>query len=1237
MKTWNVFCAAAWLAATTSSARPLPAGNQLLSKVANLPISFEANLGQANPAARFLAHGQGGDLLLTRNEAWLTLQRNRAESGPGILRLKLAGANPDPKLEGLSPLPGRANYLFGQDSSQWRTNIPTFSRVKYHDVYPGIDLVFYGSGQKIEYDFIVLPGADPGTILLGFGGAEKISLDANGDLLLGTGDGSVHQHQPVVYQEVDGRRKMLAGNYVLHSAMQVGFQVADYDRSKPLIIDPVLAYSATFGGSGLNQALGVATDFQGNVYVTGVTGSRDFPTANPFQANMLGSRSAFVVKFDTNNAVVYATYLGGGALNDVTTTFTAGHGIAVDGNGNAFVTGYTTATNFPVLNAFQSVKGSSSFSARNAFVTKLNPAGNGLVYSTYLGGAGSDTATGIALNTNAEAIVTGFTSSTNFPTVNAAQPIYGGNGDAFVARLNTNGSALLYSTYLGGASYENEDLSNSGNAAPVGAVAADLDGNAYVTGLTYSTNFPVLNAFQPTNATSFYPNYSAAFVTKLAPSGSLVYSTYFGGRFGDLGRAIGVDFQGNVYFAGNSVSGHLPTTHAYQSAFGGNESFQTGDGFVAALDTTGTNLIYCTYLGGSGDDQINGIAVRPEDGAVAVTGFTDSPNFPLRAAVQPTGYQGFFKSANGAAGWSLSNAGLASGVIYSIQIDPSNPEMIYALTKNGCFKSTDGGVTWAEASRGLGSISPSVSGSPASLLAIDPQRPGTLYVGAYSGVYKTTNGAVNWTLANTGIPSFPDILSLAIDPSTPATLYAGTYFNGIYKTTNGGARWNVVTNGLNVQNIQALVVDPNNSSNVYAGAGGFTFNVSVFKSTNSGANWNLLGGGLPGGAVNLLAASSSQLYAVIGNSQENPPGSAPALKFSTNGGLNWTTLLKAAGLSFTALAVAPASSAVLTVADNGGADSLSWPDSFNAYILQFSPSLNPPNWTDVLQSRATNNGSYFIAYPMSGPQGFYRLLRTGSAPETPTLYLGTDQASGQGVLKSTDGGRNWSITGLAGDTVNALAVNPADPRQVYAGMNGGRDGFVAALSPAGQLYSCTYSGGSGLDQGNAVALVDSTSLVSVGSTASRDFPRAGATVAHAQKLARGPIDWNTAPRDPMVTESTGANDSGQATVDRHSDSPPCPQDKSVTLEVTQRSRNVLHLLHWIESSDYSAAEHAAHAFGVLPQGFTLSHVLFGGVGSSHYIDLEGVVTANVGTYSVSIIITQPKCPPWTIFLTIIVK
>ena len=1217
---WIPVCVGLLAAPVLGFAAPLPSQNHRATDYANLPVSFEANSGQAEGAVRFLAHGQSGDLLLTDSEVLLTLQNDAKETGPRQLRLKLAGANTGVKPEGLDALVGKVNYLLGNDPKSWHTDVPTFARVKYHDVYTGVDLIYYGNQQRLEYDLVVQPGADPNSIILEFAGADKISLDADGDLLLCLGAKTVRQHKPIVYQEIAGTRKMLSGNYVLHSGMQVGFEIADYDQTQPLIIDPVLAFSATFGGSGLNQGLGVALDTNDNVYVTGVTTSGDFPTVNPFQTNKLGSHSAYVVKFDTNGAVVYSTFLGGGVLNDQTTTSTSGQGIAVDGNGDAFVTGYTTATNFPVKNALQSKKAALSYSGRNAFVTELNPAGNGLIYSTYLGGTNSDTATGIALDTNGDAIITGYTTSTNFPTVHAAQPVYGGNGDAFVAKLSADGSSLVYSTFLGGSSYENNDLS-TGAATPIGAVAVDFDGNAYVTGQTYSTNFPVMNAFQPTNATAYYGSYYAAFVTKLDPSGNLVFSTYFGGKYGDTGRAIGIDFQGNVYFAGNSAFGDLPTTNAFQASFGGRGPGSTiGDGFVAALDATGTNLIYCTYLGGSGDDQVNGIAVRPEDGAVAVTGFTESQNLPLLNAVQPNGEQGLFMSANGSTTWNLSNAGLASGVINSIQIDPFNPMTVYALTANGCFKSTDGGADWTSASSGLGVVYPSTYGSPASQLAVDPLHPGTLYIGGYAGVYKTTNGAANWTLTGTGLPSSPWIQTVAVDPNVPTTLYAGTYFNGIYKSTNGAATWSVATNGLNTQNCDVLLVDPNNSSNVYAGGGDYNFTVSLYKSTNGGGNWTLLGGGLRSGAVNLLAASSSNLYSVVGNSLSYPPGSTPALQISTNGGLNWSSLLVAGGLSFTALAIAPPATPALAIASSGNNDNVSWPASFAGYVLQSTASLNPANWKNVMLSPATNNGSVVMTVPVSGPQGFYRLISTNNSYSPPTLYLGTDQASGQGVLKSTDGGINWNATGPAGDTINALAVNPAFPTTVYAGLNGGRDAFVASLTPSGQLYSSTYLGGSGADQGNAIA-IDFDKAFVTGATVSSDFP----TFPQLPKLA---IQSINKPISAKLEKGVSGSDS-----DSNKDFlfgailwgvMPCPEDQVETYPMKVGE----YFEATIRTDDDRHGEDVYGPFGTLPPGINEDPYVQNDPNINHYVRIRGVAN-KAGNYSVTFSFYFQSCH-WTL-------
>ena len=487
---------------------------RIVETYGKLPLSFEANQGQTDRRVKFISRGPGYTLFLNSTEAVLSLsspqssQRAQrmtpnflsASSAPSavndpnpqstVLRMKLVGANPHPEVVGLEELPGKSNYFIGNDPAKWRTNVPTYARVQYKDVYPGVDLVYYGNQRQLEYDLIVAPGADPGAITLSFEGVERLRIDAQGDLVLDTSGGEIRQHKPLVYQEVDGVQREISGAYVLNGGRQVGFEVAAYDASKPLIIDPVLSYSTYLGGSRSDAGFGIAVDASGNAYVTGFTGSTDFPTASPLQPAFGGGPSfgdAFVTKVSASgNALVYSTYLGGSDDE-------FGEHIAVDASGNAYVTGLTDSTNFPTASPFQAAFGGN----RDAFVTKLNAAGNTLVYSTYLGGSADDDSRGIAVDAAGNAYLAGFTGSPNFPTASPIQPANAGGTDAFVTKLNAAGNALVYSTYLGG--------TESGRG-----IAVDASGNAYVTGQTNSTNFPTVNPFQATKAGS-----SDAFVAKI--------------------------------------------------------------------------------------------------------------------------------------------------------------------------------------------------------------------------------------------------------------------------------------------------------------------------------------------------------------------------------------------------------------------------------------------------------------------------------------------------------------------------------------------------------------------------------------------------------------------------------------------------------------------------------------------------------------------------------------------------
>jgi hypothetical protein len=585
--------------------------SRLSEAYGKLPLSFEVNQGQTVPQVKFLSRGNGYNLFLTSNEAVLVLNKVIAGRQSDVLKIRLTGANLEPQVTGEGELPGKSNYLLGSDPQQWRTNIVNYTKVKYDDVYPGIDMVYYGNGRQLEYDFVVAAGADPSSIKLSVDGARKMRLDERGDLVLSIGGGEIRQAKPFVYQEVNGVKKEVAGQYVLCGKRQVGFKVAAYDKTKSLVIDPVLSYSTYLGGSGADMARGIAVDRFGKAYVTGQTASLNFPTtAGAAQTAFGGGQDVFVTKLnEAGSALVYSTYLGG--LN-----VEAGQGIDVDADGNAYVTGRTLSTDFPTTaGAFQPVFGGGG---QDAFVTKLNPTGSGLVYSTYVGGLDVDISLGIAVGRFGNAYVTGSTESTNFPvTAGAVQPVFGGGiQDAFVTKLNETGSALAYSTYLGGSSVDS------------GLSIAARFGSAYVTGSTLSSNFPVTaGAVQTT-----FGGTQDAFVTKLNETGSaLAYSTYLGGSGGDTGQGIAVSIYGKAYVTGNTTSSNFPTTAgAFQPTRNG-----PSDAFVTKLNETGTALVYSTFLGGSGADSGQGIVVR--FGKVYVTGGTTSSNFPVTAdAIQAT-------------------------------------------------------------------------------------------------------------------------------------------------------------------------------------------------------------------------------------------------------------------------------------------------------------------------------------------------------------------------------------------------------------------------------------------------------------------------------------------------------------------------------------------------------------------------------------------------------------------------
>ncbi|MEG4970899.1 SBBP repeat-containing protein, partial [Microcoleus sp. B6-A1] len=588
-----------------------------------IPLSFIANAGQTDPHVKFQVKGAGHSIYFTPNEITFTAFQPPNEPGnqatnSAIVRSSLANSNPNPTISGLEQLPGVANFILGEDSSQWHTDVPTFNGVVYQNVYQGIDRVFKGTEGQLKSEFLVAPFADPSQIKMNYSGVNDIRLRDDGALILETPLGELIDNAPIVYQDINGQRVNVPAAYNLLGNGQVNFSLGYFDPTQPLVIDPVLAYSTYLGGSGdgisgngNDYANRMTVDSTGAAYIIGTTFNNFTTTPGAYQTTPAGNADFLVTKINPEGtALVYSTYIGG-IGNEY------GFGIAVDSQGNAYLTGQIDP-GYPITpGAFQPTTPNYT-----AGVTKLNAAGNALVYSTFLGTSTSGAlGNGIAVDSNGNAYVTGITGD-GFPTANASQPQIGGNIDAFITKVNPAGSALVYSTYLGGSGREDAQ-----------AIAIDNNGNAYITGITSSTNFPAeyYGGSEFPNATfqSKIGGGADAFVAKFNANGARAYSTYLGGSGDEKGADIAVDSAGSAYVVGSTTSTNFLTASPIQAASAGGAN----DAFVSKLSPNGSSLIYSTYLGGSGDDKGHRIIVDSANNAY-VTGDTTSTNFPTKNAIQ---------------------------------------------------------------------------------------------------------------------------------------------------------------------------------------------------------------------------------------------------------------------------------------------------------------------------------------------------------------------------------------------------------------------------------------------------------------------------------------------------------------------------------------------------------------------------------------------------------------------------
>jgi hypothetical protein len=661
------------LAPRQTTGTPAADTAQVLNSLSRTGLSFEPNVGQMDKRVDYLAHTGNATVFLTPTAAVFAMQKappgppsadpnvvagmpnprpDTPSPSPGVaLYMDLVGANPAARPVGREEQPGKVNYFKGNDPTKWHTDIPTYGRVEYQNIYPGISLSYYSGPGGLEYDFSVNPGADAHAIALRFDGADGVELDGQGNLVVHTAAGDLVEHAPVLYQQAGGQRQPVSGRFLLDSGL-VRFDVGAYDSGRALVIDPlVLGYSTFLGGSNVDVAGSIAVDGAGSAYVTGITYSADFPaTPGAFDTtfNSNGSDNpwdAFVAKLRPDGSgLVYATYLGGFQGEEA-------HGIAVDGTGCAYATGKTGSSDFPVTpGAFDTTyNGGHS----DAYVTKLNPSGSALVYSTYLGGSGDDIGMGISVDAVGRAYVAGWARSADFPTTPGAFDTTYQANDGFVTKFSPTGAALVYSTFLGGTSLDY-----------VEGIAVDPAGRAVLTGVTKSADFPTTpGAFDGTYHGGGKYGYDAFAAELTADGGALVFGTYLGGTGDEQGLAVGLSASGNVEVVGFTSSPDFPTTPgAFQTTYGGGSGI-AGDAFVVQLNAGGTALVYATYVGGSENDGASGVALDAGGNAL-IFGQTQSPNFPTTVGAFDATYNG-------------------AGDDFVAELNPSGSALVYATYLGG--------------------------------------------------------------------------------------------------------------------------------------------------------------------------------------------------------------------------------------------------------------------------------------------------------------------------------------------------------------------------------------------------------------------------------------------------------------------------------------------------------------------------------------------------------------------------
>lgn len=1081
-----------------------------------LPLAFEPNIGQTNAAVNYLARGPGYTVWLTPTESVLSLQNASAASG-NVLSMELVGANAASVAQGQNQLTGVTNYLIGNNPSQWLTNIPNYAQVTYQNVYPGINLVYHGQGQQLEYDFVVAPGSATSEIRLQVQGSSRMTLDAQGDLVLSTSGGTLIEKAPVVYQVVNGVKQNVGGRYVLMDNKGVGFAIGAHNASLPLVIDPALDYSTYLGGIGDDNANAIAVDAAGNAYITGGTQSLNFPTTAGAVQTSFGARSIFQ---STNGGASWSA--ANNTLPGVNVQF-----LAVDPTSPSTVYAGTNG------GIFKTTNGGASWSAANTGLPTLNITGLGIdlhgsqtLYAT----VNNPSAASVFTSTNGGANWTAITDGlpANFiPNSLTVDPV--NSGTAYVDGT-TLGSGGLFKTTNGGANWTETDtgLPNPSLAftlavAPSNSQTLYLDdqapagpGNIYKStngGSTWSATGANQDFFRlvvsPTDANTVY-GVSNGGVYK-STNGGTNWSAVDSGLPGSPPSINSLAINpanGQLLYAGTANNGVYETTNGGASWSAVNSglvnpainvvvlapsnpsvlytgSASGSDAFVAKLNATGTGLVYSTYLGGVGNDEGFAIAVDSA-GTAFITGTTSSVNFPIVNGVQssypgaPTGFVARLNAAGNTLLYSSYLGGAASGsVTLPTGIATDGNGNVYVSgntaatdfpTTSGAFQTAFGDKTFGASTNGGASWVTQAVGLPNALtnvLAVDPTNGSVLYAGTQGGIFKSTDQGAHWSALTSGLPGNYAATYLAINPTTTSTLYAGSSSGqGVFESTNGGASWTLLNNGLPSNlTVTGLVVNPSQPSTLYAAGNGS----GVFESTNGGASWSADNSGLPSLSVLSLAIAPSQpttLYAGLANSGD-------ALAVSVNGGASWTGLSSIAGTQTSLVAVDPTSALTVYAVASGSL------------------------------AKSTDGGATFTTANTGLPNFFFNAQLAFDPTNHQTLYLAIGP---DGLFKTTSGGGTWvPLTGTPNPNVQAVTVDPSNGARVYIGTDAGSDIFATKINTnasgqASLVYS-TFIGGAGSDQtggttgaGNNIAVDSSGNVVVTGSTDSRNFPTTAGTL-----------------------------------------------------------------------------------------------------------------------------------------------